>query len=355
MRAIFTAAAAVLSCVAMVAAQDMAAIDAGDVRHYAKLLSLDEEQEAAAIERYRAYRAEMREATNALRDMVTDQAIDSAQDLRENGIAGAYFRSFLRATADVDGSLDVYTRPQRIEQELIDDLVAFAVTPEQRAGIERVERAWRRDRVSAVPSHFGDSADVVEMARRSGHDEIEPVAEILFEYELAIDPIRSVQIEMLILDLDALREAEPGEDVESLGLRAKKLNIEFARRIKEALPAEDHDRWDRAVREAFWPDPYRRSGPQKVIGALRLNRTLTDADRERLEQIATKYEERAGPINREWAAALDAHLKANANEDWIEANGANETIYESREARRNLDDAFERELAEFGREIQSRQ
>ncbi|CAK9073105.1 Uncharacterized protein SCF082_LOCUS35861, partial [Durusdinium trenchii] len=117
--------------------EDVAAIDASDVRHYAELLSLDEEQQAAAIERYRVYRAEMREATNALRDMAMDQAIDSAKDLRENGIAGAYFRSFLRATADVDGSLDVYTKPQRIEHELIEDLVAFAVTPEQRAGVER--------------------------------------------------------------------------------------------------------------------------------------------------------------------------------------------------------------------------
>ncbi len=354
MRAPLRATVAVLSCVATVAAQDVAAIDASDVRHYAELLSLDEEQQAAAIERYRVYRAEMREATNALRDMAMDQAIDSAKDLRENGIAGAYFRSFLRATADVDGSLDVYTKPQRIEHELIEDLVAFAVTPEQRAGVERVERAWRRDRASAIENPMGDTADVIEMARRLGHHELEPIADVLLEYEIAIDPIRTAQIVDFSIDPAAQREAASAEDLQLLGLRAKRLNIEFARRIKEALPADDHDRWDQAVREAFWPEPYRRSGPQKVIGALRLNRTLTDADRERLKEIAARYAERAGPINRDWAAALDAKLTANANEDWVKANDARETIYKSRELRRNLDHTFERELAEFGRELQSR-
>lgn len=355
MRAVFSATLAVLLCVATAAAQDVAAIDAGDVRHYAELLSFDEEQEAAAMERYRAYRTEMREATKAIRDFAMDQATAGAQDLRENGLAGAYFRSFLRATADAEGSLDLYSKPLRIEQKLLDDVLALATSPEQREGVERVERAWRRDRFAAVPSVFGDTADVIEMARRLGHNELEPVAEILLEYEIAIDPIRTAQIIDLPIDAAALQEAAPTEGMRSLGLRAKELNIKFARRIKHALPEEHHERWDRAVREAFWPEPYQRSGPQKVVVALRLNRTLADDDRERLEAISTRYEERAGPINRQWAAALDAQLHATASQDWEGATDANQTIYDSRESRRQLDEEFEKLLAVFGREVASRQ
>lgn len=333
----------------------MAAIDSGDVRHYAELLSFDEEQEAAAMERYRAYRTEMREATKAIRDFAMDQATAGAQDLRENGLAGAYFRSFLRATADTEGSLDLYSKPLRIEQKLLDDVLALATSPEQREGVERVERAWRRDRFAAVPSVFGDSADVVEMARRLGYDDREPIVKLLFEYELAIDPIRSVQLGMVTLDLPALQEELPDKNIDSLALRAKKINIEFAQRIKDALPEDDHDRWDRAVREAFWPEPYARSGPQKVIVALRLNRKLNDEDRDRLEEIAAQYEERAAPVNRDWAAALDAHLHATAIQDWKASRKANETIYECREARRVLDEEFEELLARFGRDLWSRQ
>ncbi|MEQ9095990.1 MAG: hypothetical protein RIE32_06975 [Phycisphaerales bacterium] len=354
MRAVVNGTVAALACVATAAAQDAAAIDAGDVRHYAELLALTDEQEAQAIERYRAYRAEMRDAASAIREMAMDQAADSAEDLRENGLAGAYFRSFLRATADAEGTLELFARPLRIEQELIDDLLALATTPQQREGVERVERAWRRDRVSAAQSPFGDSADVVDLARRLGHDQREPIAGILLEYELAIDPIRRVEVGMLPMDFAALQDAKPAEDVQSLGLRAKKTNIQFARRIKQALSEEHHDRWDRAVREAFWPEPYERSGPQKIIGALRLNRTLTDKDCERLEAIAADYEERAAPINRDWAAALDAHLHAMAAEDWDASGKANETIYESRAARRALDEEFEDRLAEFSRQQQTK-
>lgn len=349
----------VLVSSAVVHAQDVAAIDAGDVRHYAELLSLDEEQQAAALERYRAYQAEMREVVAALQDKHMDMAFAGARDIREGRIATAYLRSLMRATAGEDEMNDLLAKPQRLERELLDDVLALATTPEQRAGIERVERAWWRDRATAADSQRGDAADVVEMARRLRYDEIEPVAEILFEYEIAIDPIRRAQVfevpDELPEDLADLQLQEPTERFEVLELRAKELNVEFASRVKEALPADDHERWDRAVREAFWPEPYRRSGPQKVIIALRLNRRLTDEDRKELESISTRYEEQAAPINRDWAAAIDAQFKASAALDWRAERQANEVIYEHMEARGVLDDAFERELAEFGREIQSRQ
>lgn len=181
----------------------------------------------------------------------------------------------------------------------------------------------------------------------------------MLEYEIAIDPIRRAQIlevpDELPEDLADLELQEPEESMDVLQLRAKKVNIEFASRIKEALPADDHDRWNRAVREAFWPEPYRRSGPQMVVRALRLNRRLTDEDRNELESISTRYEEQAAPINREWASAIDAQFEASAALDWRTERRASEAIYEHMEARRVLDDAFERELAAFGREIRSRE
>lgn len=324
-------------------------IDRSDVRRYANLLELDEQQREAAIELHREYVAEMRRIGDALQERFAQHAAESLEDVREGRLSTAYFSAMMRATASADDDpnpLALLTT----ERELLDDLLALATTPEQRDGVERVERAWRRDYASAAPSPWGDSADVAAVVREAGLADIDGIDAILLEYEIEIDPVRRMILEPMPGEAP-LREVAEGEQLtwQNTALRAKRMNTVYAVRVKNALPAEHHDRWNQAVREAFWPEPYERSGPQKVLMTLFLAKNLTDEDRAELEDIQSRYARRAKTINGTWALALDAHLHADAAQDWASAGEANETIYECREDRRQLDKEFEAILSEFQR------
>lgn len=325
-------------------------IDRSDVRHYADLLELDELQREAAIELHREYVAEMRRIGKALQERAVRHAAEGLEDIKEGRLATGYIRSMMRAMAAANEEPNVLT-PISIEHKLLDDILALAITPEQRDCVERVERAWCRDRASAIPSPWGDSADVAAMVRETGLADIDGIDAILLEYEVEIDPVRRMFTHFDPEEIPAKAPLD-GEEPFTLGesqLRAKRINTKYASRIKTALPVEAHDAWNRAVREAFWPEPYERSGPQKVLMTLLLAKNLSDEDRAELEGIQSRYQRRAKTINGTWALALDAHLHADAAQDWASAGEANETIYECREDRRQLDKEFEAILSEFRR------
>lgn len=344
-------ACAVVACAhASVAAQQLHSIDRADVRYYAELLELDAQQTEVAIELHREYVAEMRRIGNALQQRFARHATEGLEDIREGRLGSAYTNALMRATAGADEEPSVLA-PISIEHKLLDDILALAITPEQRDGVERVERAWCRDRASALESPWGDSADVSAMVRAEGHSDLDGIEPILLEYEVEIYPVHRMFLDTQSGDVPAKAPAD-GEVPASMGsaqLRAKRINTEYATRIKAALPLEHHEAWDRAVREAFWPEPYERSGPQKVLMTLLRARNLSDEERAELEDIQSRYERRAKTINRTWALAIDAHLHADAAQDWASAREANETIDECREDRRQLDREFEGILSEFGR------
>ncbi len=325
-----------------------AAIDADDVRYYAELLGLDEEQRQAAIEYVVEYHEAMQQAEREVRERVAAFAPEPGEGLSPGQLA-TFYEGIARSLEDPD----VFMKPERIERRLLADVIALAEAPAQREAVQRVERAWRRHRVSAMEDLHGSAADLVEMARELEFGDFGAIGEILLEYEAAIDPVRSDQL----FPLSPQDMLDPGqlEWIHELALKAKKINIEFAGRIQQELPASSQVHWDRAVREAFWPEPYARSRPQRFIGVLRRSEGLTDANREQLDAIVARYEEQAAPINRDWAAALDAALHAWAAHEWDGLAEIVETINESREARRVLDREFQRELSEFNRDIQSRQ
>ena len=344
------ACALVASVQASAVAQQWHSIDRADVRYYAELLELDEQQIEAAVELHREYRAEMRRIGEAMQDRLRENAAETLEDVREGRLESAYFSAFMRATTRAEDEPDWATQMFDTERALLDGVLGLATTPEQREGAERVERAWRRNRVSSAPSPWGNSADVVAMVRDSRLAGVDGIEGILLEYEVEIDPVRRMSIEPW--PIEAAPEAQPADERQTwqaTALRAKRINTQYAVRVKKALPAEHHDAWDRAVREAFWPEPYERSGPQKVFMTLLRVKSLSDEERVELEDIQTRYESRAKAINRTWALAIDAHLHADADQDWESAGDANETIYECREDRRQLDREFEGILSEFQR------
>lgn len=344
------ACALVASVQASALAQQWHSIDRADVRFYAELLELGEQQIEAAVELHREYMAEMRRIGEAMQARHLEHAAETMKDVREGRLESAYFSAFMRATTRAEEEPDWVTQMFDTERALLDGVLGLATTPEQREGTERVKRAWRRDRASAVPSPWGDSADVAALVREERLSGVEGIEAILLEYEVEIDPERRMFIEPWLAEapIEALPEDER-QTWQTRALRAKRINTEYAVRVQKALPAEHHEAWNRAVREAFWPEPYERSGPQKVFRTLLRMKSLSDEERAELEGIQTRYETRAKAINRTWALAIDAHLHADAAQDWESAADANETIYECSEDRRQLDREFEGILSEFRR------
>ena len=315
--------------------QELLAIERRHVDLYAELLEFDDDQRQAAMNLHREYRVESRRIVRDIESHAVAGSVELLADVRDGKLARAYLGSLARSLVGDPELVALIQSLEHAEQRFFDGVLDLAQTPEQRAGVERVERARRRHQAAASQSTWGDSADVVDMVRRLGFSDQDGVAEIMRAYELAIDPVRRSTLDHF------------EHPVDDAVLTAKRINIEYAQKIFEALPEKHRQTWQEALREAFWPEPYERSGPQKVIMTLRLSTALTDEQRQQLEDIAKRYETQAAPINQRWAAAVDAQLQASAAGSWAAASEARETIYRSREERRTLDERFEDLLGEF--------
>lgn len=125
------ACALVASVQASAVAQQWYSIDRADVRYYAELLQLDEQQIEAAVELHREYRAEMRRIGEAMQARHLEHAAEMIKDVREGRLESAYFSALMRATTAAEDEPDWATQMFDTERALLNGVLGLATTPEQ--------------------------------------------------------------------------------------------------------------------------------------------------------------------------------------------------------------------------------
>lgn len=324
------------------------AISKKSVERYAEVLGFSDEQKETALVVHEGYQASMKDVAKAKSSAMED-VNRSAQDSGDHSIFMEKFPVINKEYRE---------KEVKLEKSLMDDLKALCTGAAQEGKWGKVERMRRREVELRRGSVSGEAMDLVEIVHnlKLGGEAMTPIAAVLDEYETEMDgQIKNrqrVQADAATFkpgeapDMDAMRKSMA--ESREAGLKIKGVNERFAKRIEGALPEEKRPAFRQAVRQATFPQVYRRSPITRDLDkALALN-DLTSQQRETLSSLKASYERDARPVNEAWAAAIEATEKDDKNSGVVTGAGGGgmvirmgdeaQGVKDARKARRDVDD-----------------
>lgn len=243
-------------------------IDSRELDHYGKSLSLTPEQKDMARTLFDGYQEQFRVKADEARAKM-DKAREEARD---SGDMRGAFQSMAPIMADLRAS------KQKMEDQFFNDFKAV-LTPEQTAKWPALERERRRDKTMNVGRLSGERMDLFKLVEQQKYsDEVKtPLNPTLEQYGTDLDrelvnrnkvydevTAKMTQIGMDFQDhQDEMQKMlERGRDA---SVKVRELNRRYARQIEGQLPENLRSAWDKAVKEANFPDVYRQSGVSRQI------------------------------------------------------------------------------------------
>ncbi|HYE61190.1 MAG TPA: hypothetical protein VD997_04270 [Phycisphaerales bacterium] len=333
------------------------------VERYAELLSFSPEQKESALTIHEGYQASMKEVQKA-RSSATEDLNRSAQDSGDFSVFAEKMPAITKEYRE---------KEQKLERTLMEDLKSLCSGAGQEDKWPKVERMRRREVELRRGSVAGEALDLIEIVHNMKLEPsvLAPISGALDEYEIEVDaavkerqsqrsgapefkPGEPPDIEALRAQMDKMREA---------GQKIKGVNDRFAKRIEAALPEEKQAAFRQAVRQASFPQVYRRSPIVRDLDKALALKDLSNEQREKLTALKKSYERDTRPVNDAWAAAIEASDKEKGEgAGMLTAPGGGpmmirmgeepEAIKEARKARRELDDKARKAMKETLNESQ---
>jgi Spy/CpxP family protein refolding chaperone len=324
---------------------------------YAKLLQLDADQKAGAVALFEGYQAGMKEVGEG-----SKKAMEKMQErMREEGMEPAIFKQ-------LETDMQPLTkRAEELESGFFSDLKAL-LTPEQAGRFDKVDRHRRRDKQMRFALASGSRANLLEVvdAIKAPEDNKE-LNDALESYEMELDRVLIArESAMKGLEEDGKKIQEKAMEgmknmdfsaimAESIKMMKKGKELEkplrevhktHARRIAEHLPADKQADFQREFKLRSYPRIYRESDVSKQMKAALGFTDLTPEQKTRIEEIRASYEKDLGPLNQQWAAAVEVKEdKLIVNMPMMPSQEEDPTV-EPRKARRELDKATRTKLRE---------
>jgi len=323
-------------------AQIMAlAIDRDDARIYADLMNMDAIQREIVMEMHREYLGQYREMAATMRD--TMEKLEEAFFEEDPDKAMAMMADLSKVV------MGFYERTVTLANRFIDDMGALAIDEAQQQGHERVQRARVRQEALALLSSNGngEGLDLIVMSQRMdepvelrvGDDQSDPVAQALLEYEREVHAPSQRAIGLTIkamksqFDMMSLPEEEHDweavamhdDELEQIATNLREITDRYARRVQQTLPPERAGQWDRAIKEARYPQVYAAGDFERALDVATALDDLTPGQREEIEATKNAWQREAETVNNRWAQAIDAHEKII--NDW--PDGDDPTAYET--------------------------
>ena len=324
------------------------AVPRRSIERYAELLGFSGDQKDSALAIHEGYMASYKEVQKA-RSQAIEEVNRSAQDSGDPSVFGEKFPAITKEFGD---------KSRKLEKTLFDDLKMLCSGETQEGRWVKVERMRRRETDLRRGGIAGEGLDLIEIVQnlKLPAEAFAAVVPSLDEYETDIDgQIKARQ--QLRTNTPAFKPGEP-PDIEALrksiadsreaGLKIKEVNERFARRIEAVLPETHQDAFRRAVREATFPQVYRRSPIVRDIDKALTLTDLTSEQRATLTELKAMYERDSRPVNDAWAAAIADADKSDAGGGMISGPGGAQVVMRTqdepeplrnaRKARRDLDD-----------------
>ncbi len=324
------------------------AVQRRSIERYAELLGFSTDQRDSALAIHEGYMAAYKEVQKA-RGQAIEEINRSAQDSGDHSVFVEKFPAIGKEFGE---------KTRKLEKTLFDDLRMLCSDATQEANWVRVERMRRRETELRPGGIAGEGLDLIEIVRnlKLPADAFAAVSPSLDEYETDMDGQIKARQQLRSgapvfkpgepTDMEALRKSMA--DARDAGLRIKGVNERFARRIEAVLPETYQAAFRRAVREATFPQVYRKSPIVRDIDKALTLTDLTGEQRAALTELKAAYERDSRPVNDAWAAAIADADKTGAGAGMIAGPGGAqmvmrtqdepEPLREARKARRELDE-----------------
>lgn len=310
-------------------------IDRDSATYYADLMGLDDVQREIAMDLYREYAGQYRQAAVTMRDAVRTVEESMGGEGFDMEKVEALMADMMRVAM---GFID---RAVALGEQYVEDLGSLAASDAQRQAHERVEATRVRELVFAMSSMNGTDGGLVDLIRigRDLDPPVLPVADgtpaqtALMEYEREIGSVagpllgqileafRSMAKAMGEGGMEDMLESEFEQRIAEGTQRFEAINERYQRRIGAAMPADRQDEWQKACNQARWPMVYGTNDVDRAYEAATALDGLTEDQREALAAAMQQYEREAEPANQAYVKAIQEFnaVSNSMSGEWNEA------------------------------------
>lgn len=291
--------------------QDMftPAVDSRELERYKTILGLDRDQSDIVRSLFEGYNEEFRAAAAEMRQKL-EAARREARESGDRGGFGAMREMFQTFRA----------RREAMEKSFFTDVQAI-LTPEQQAQWPRVERVRRREHTVQRGLMSGERVDVIQVVEQQKlpQDVRASLTPTLEQYELDLDKALIERNKAYDDAMTRIGELFQNGDPEaaraemqkimdasrSASIRVRDLNRRYARQVQGMLPEAARWEFERAVRQASFPQVYRETRASRQLAAAKGFSDLDDAQRQGIQALSEAYARDLGQINDQLAQATE--------------------------------------------------
>ncbi|GEM_PF-2205513 len=326
------------------------AVNGDDVEAMVRVLELDEEQREVLTEMHQNYVAEFTTEWDRFQEL-RGELMDEIRSGRNPDA----FVAMLEKTSEFRRYRD------RSRDSFFDDVKTLLLGDEQSERFPRYERTWRRMHLSDVDTGAlsGGAVDLIELVERRDvpAETQEDLAAVLDRYEREFDEIvksrmelaedfSTRQIELFEKDPNPMSHmdayGEMLDDVRELVVESRELTERYQRLVAAVLPEDERAAFEREFKRAYVPKVYGPSSATEAFDTAAEMGSLSDEQREGLEELRARYEREAGALNDDWAEALLSFEaeRMTVMDAFGPGGPSDETLREFATKRRDLDTAY---------------
>lgn len=320
-------------------------INSRQVEHYAKILTLTEDQRDAANALLEGYAQQAAFASKQMRD-ASQKARDSFRENQDPAVWEDLGKSMTKFRDD----------RKKLDESFMNDLKSVA-TEDQVTKWPSVERALRRDSTLRMGRLSGERVDLLEMVDRLKFPEAVKgtVTPLLSQYEEDLDRELIRRNEVYEQAMEKMMDMRRNGDMAAMqdmvekgreaGKRVRELNRRYYRQIADTLPEDTKATFETEFKKASYPEVYRKTYAIRVAESVKGFADLTSEQKEQVARIVTKYETDSAVVNDKLAAATE-EMENNFNLQDMMARGWRQEgpLQDLRTERRDMDRKMQDEL-----------
>jgi Spy/CpxP family protein refolding chaperone len=342
------------------------------VEDYATLLGLTDDQRETVRTLHEGYREAMK-AYQAEMDAKVEEVQEKANDSGDLTVFQKDLPNLMRERIE---------KSQGMNKRFLEDFKA-TLEPAQAEQWGKVERQRRRETMLMGGFYSGGNVDLVDVVRRENLSEglASPAstdfANAMDEYERDMDRVLAdferVRAELrkqeggpaMIVTTDGNGvQADPRmKTLAEYSKKIRDLNDRYVARLGQVLDEQGRQRLERGYGQRAFGRVYGKSYAQDLLEAAKAMDDLGPSEREKLAELAARYDDRSRALNRQWVEAqrrldeatdgLDfGAMRFNfgggeENQPEDEPGRARKAVTEAATARRELDKAIEKAVREL--------
>jgi hypothetical protein len=316
-----------------------APVNKADLKKFAAILALDEDQTMVAEELLAAMQSEHDVLAKQARKDV-DRIMNDFRDSQDPSVFAE----------DMPRVMETYQNgTAALQSRFFDDLKSL-LTPAQTEKWPKVERLHRRTRSLPAGMLSGESVDLVSIVSDLEIGALpDDLGAVLDRYEAELDRELVERDRVRAERMQGMRGGRMNFDFEKMradfaemrkaGLKVCEVNKRYARLIEGTLPEDKRRDFARRVKQESFPRVYRDTHTARCLAAAAEFNDLSAEQRSAIAEMRERYQREVASINDRWAQALEAAEADGGGDPFAMFMGGGEdgAVADARKAKRDLD------------------